>query len=100
MYFKEFFFIEWNAFSLTIALEFLELKKKWNVYQDKHFVTIVLEILESFLGIKQFKIKTMNKIDNDIPKVRVVDFSRCLTIESIEIQHKVRIVSYCGGGGE
>lgn len=39
----------------------------------------------------------MKKIDTDIPKVRVIDLSRTLTIESIEIQHKVRIDSYCGG---
>jgi hypothetical protein len=42
----------------------------------------------------------MNKIDTDILKVRVVDFSRTLTIESIEIQHKVRIDRYRWGRGD
>jgi hypothetical protein len=55
----------------------------------------VLEILEFFWGIKQLKIKTMNKIDTDM-----VDFSRTLTIESIEIQHKVRIDRYRWGRGD
>jgi hypothetical protein len=65
------------------------------VYQNEYFVTIVLEILEFFWGIKQLKIKTMNKIDTDM-----VDFSRTLTIESIEIQHKVRIDRYRWGRGD
>ena len=65
------------------------------MYQNEYFVTIVLEILEFFWGIKQLKIKTMNKIDTDM-----VDFSRTLTIESIEIQHKVRIDRYRWGRGD
>ena len=65
------------------------------MYQNEYFVTIVLEILEFFGGIKQLKIKTMNKIDTDM-----VDFSRTLTIESIEIQHKVRIDRYRWGRGD